>query len=275
MVPVVGRAFQRQGGLTEVRLILPFPPGVGLMCNRGTVVAVHTHGTVSVIAVEGATRPVNRNLMVVHSQTIPLCVAVREEARLQHAVGRKPDPRHHIGGSERRLFDFREEVFRVAVEFHYSHFHEWVIALGPYLGQIERIQMIRGSLFLGHDLNVYSPTREISILDGFKEITLRAFTITTYQRLRLRVRQVLDALLGAEVELHPETLVLSIDEAEGMAAEQVHVAETGGNAAVAHHNCDLMQGFGQTGPEFPIVLRASHTGAGVAFHGMIEIRKFE
>jgi hypothetical protein len=48
-----------------------------------------------------------------------------------------------------------------------------------------------------------------------------------------------------KVELHPEALVLRVDEAEGVAAEAVHVAVAGRDAAVAHHDGDLVQRLGQ------------------------------
>jgi len=36
-----------------------------------------------------------------------------------------------------------------------------------------------------------------------------------------------------------------VEEAEGMAAETVHVPKARGNAAVAHHDGDLVERFGQ------------------------------
>ncbi len=90
---------------------------------------------------------------------------------------------------------------------------------------------------------------------------------------RLGVRQVLDALLGPEVEFNPRPLVGGIDIAVGMAAEAMHVAETARDAAVAHDNGDLMQRLRQEGPEVPVVVSAAHAGARVAFDGMIQIRE--
>lgn len=67
------------------------------------------------------------------------------------------------------------------------------------------------------------------------------------------IGEVLDALLCAPVEFDPETFVLRVDEAVGMAAKSVHVAIAGRNAAVAHDDGDLMQCFGQQGPEIPVI----------------------
>ena len=89
------------------------------------------------------------------------------------------------------------------------------------------------------------------------------------------VGQVLDALLRLEVELDPVALVLRVDEAEGVAGEAVHVAVGGRNAAVAHDDGDLVQRFGQRGPEVPVVLRAAQVGARVALDRVVEVGELE
>jgi len=91
--------------------------------------------------------------------------------------------------------------------------------------------------------------------------------------LGLSVREVLNALLGVEVELDPEALVLRVDEAEGVAPEHVHVAVARRDATVAHRDRDLMQRLGQRGPEVPVVLRAPQVRAGIALHRAIEAGK--
>src|SRR3546814_15101826 len=58
-------------------------------------------------------------------------------------------------------------------------------------------------------------------------------------------------------------------------AEQVHVAEARRDASIAHDDGDLMQCFGQTGPEFPVVLGAAHAGARIALDGVIQVGEFE
>src|SRR5690606_11352515 len=196
-------------------------------------------------------------------------------AGLQHAIRREADSRHNVGGREGSLFDFGEEVVRITVQFQYPDLDERVIALGPDLGQVEGIQMIRTGFLLRHDLNVHLPAGEVAALNRVEQVTLRAFAVAANYFLCFSVRQVLDALLGAEMELHPKALVLCVDEAERVTAEQVHVTEAGGNAAIAHHDGDLVQGFGQAGPEFPVVLGTAHTGARVALHGVVQVRELE
>ncbi len=78
-----------------------------------------------------------------------------------------------------------------------------------------------------------------------------------------------------EVELDPVALVVGVDEAEGVAAEAVHVAIGRRNAPVAHDDGDLVQRFRQRGPEIPVVFRAAQIGARVAFDRMVQIGEFQ
>ena len=50
----------------------------------------------------------------------------------------------------------------------------------------------------------------------------------------------LDALIGLEMELDPETLIFGIDEAICMAAVAVHIGDAFGNTSVGKKNCYLM-----------------------------------
>ncbi|MNP59319.1 hypothetical protein D3C76_1543060 [compost metagenome] len=91
----------------------------------------------------------------------------------------------------------------------------------------------------------------------------------------LGIAEVTDALLGLPGEFHPVPFVGCVDKAEGMAAKAMHVPITIRHAAVAHDDGDLVQGLWQVGPEVPVVLRAAHTGARVALHGVVEVRKIQ
>src|SRR5882724_614224 len=99
------------------------------------------------------------------------------------------------------------------------------------------------------------------------------FAILADEGLGFRVRQVLDALLGTEVEFDPDALVCGIEEAVRMAAEAVHVTEALRNTALAHDNRDLMQSFGQQRPEVPVVISAAHAGTRIALDGVVEVGK--
>src|SRR5947209_7695273 len=102
-----------------------------------------------------------------------------------------------------------------------------------------------------------------------------ALAIMGHHRSRRFVAEILNPLLGAEVELHPSALVLGIDHREGVTPEEMHMPEGLGNAAVRHDDCDLMEGLGQKRPEVPVILSAAQTGAGVALDRVVEVREAE
>ncbi|MNE74515.1 hypothetical protein D3C80_1706010 [compost metagenome] len=94
---------------------------------------------------------------------------------------------------------------------------------------------------LWHDLDLQFPAREVTVLDGIEQIALRTFTIFGDDGFCFIVHQVFDALLTAEVEFDPETLVIGVDKTEGMAAETVHMTVGFRQAAVAEVDGQLVQ----------------------------------
>ena len=65
---------------------------------------------------------------------------------------------------------------------------------------------------------------EIAALNRIVQIALIAFTVFADHGFGFGIAQVFNALLGTEMEFHPETLIGRIDEAVRMRAKTVHVA---------------------------------------------------
>ncbi len=63
--------------------------------------------------------------------------------------------------------------------------------------------------------------------------------------------------------------------AEGVRGEAVHVAVSGGQAAVRHEDGDLMQRLGQQRPEVPVVFRAAHVCARIALDRVVEVGELQ
>ena len=55
----------------------------------------------------------------------------------------------------------------------------------------------------------------------------------------------------------------------------MHVAVAARNAAVTHHDGDLVQRLGQAGPEVPVALGAAQVGVRVALHGLVQVGELE
>ena len=101
-----------------------------------------------------------------------------------------------------------------------------------------------------------------------------AFAIFGNDRFRFLVSQVLDALLGAQMEFDPDPFIFGIDHAEGVTAKTMHMAIGEGNAAVTHDNGHLVQCFGQRSPEIPVIRGRTQVGLRVTFDSPVEIREF-
>src|SRR5664280_3751946 len=114
MVPVIGRALERERRFREVRLLLPLAVAVGLVAERAAVVTVHSHLAVAMEAVGRNVRRIDRDARMVDPEPIALRVAVGEEAPLQHLVGGKPETREEFGGVKAGLLAAAEVVFRLA-----------------------------------------------------------------------------------------------------------------------------------------------------------------
>ena len=121
---------------------------------------------------------------------------------------------------------------------------------------------------------IHRPAGEITLGNALEQVALMALAVLGNNRFRFLVGQVLDALLGAQVEFDPDTFILGIDHAEGVTAKAMHVAVGIGNTAVAHDDGDLMQRFGEGSPEIPVVGGGTQVGLRIAFDSPVEIREF-
>ena len=219
----------------------------------------------------GAARPVHRDVVVVHAQAVALRVAVREQAALQQLVGRQPDARHEVRRRERGLLHLGEVVLGVAVQLQRAHLDQRELLLAPRLRDVERVLLVVLRRGLVHDLDAEAPAGELAALDGVEQVALVALAVARDDLAGLGVGEVLDALVGLEVELHPHALVVLVDQAERVAAEAVHVPVAGRDAAVGHDDGHLVQRLGQAGPEVPVALRRVHVGVRIALHHVVEV----
>lgn len=78
-------------------------------------------------------RAIDRNLLVIHAQSIKMGILVGEKASLQHLVGTRLDARNHIGDVESCLFDFGEIVGRIAIQDDLAAWNQRVFLVRPYL----------------------------------------------------------------------------------------------------------------------------------------------
>jgi hypothetical protein len=99
--------------------------------------------------VERAARRVHRNLVVIDAEPVALRVAVGEQSRLQHLVGREADAGHDVGRIEGRLLDFGKKLSGLRFSSMTPDFDQRVVLVWPDLGQVEGM--------VGHLRRVGSP----------------------------------------------------------------------------------------------------------------------
>jgi hypothetical protein len=78
-------------------------------------------------------------------------------------------------------------------------------------------------ILLRHDLDKQGPAGEIALFDALVKVSLVAFPVLANYRLGLFIGQAHDSLLSTKMKLDPISFILSVDEAEGVAAESAHV----------------------------------------------------
>ena len=97
MIPMRPVAVRRHWRLGKIGLIVPELGAVGVEGERATQIAVRPHLPVAMIAVERAFRRIHRDMVEVDAEPVTLRVAVGEQPRLQHLVGRETDAGHDVG----------------------------------------------------------------------------------------------------------------------------------------------------------------------------------
>ena len=171
-------------------------PAVGVRRVDGLVARVVIgHLPVLVVGVHGALRAVDRQLLVVGADAVQMRVVVAEDARHQHPVRRQAGPRDEVGGVEARLLDLGEEVGRVAIEDHAAHLDERVVALGPDLREVERVEAVVGRLGERHHLHVEGPLRRVARGDRVVQVAAMVVAVLPGEARGLVAGEVPDPLV--------------------------------------------------------------------------------
>ena len=66
------------------------------------------------------------------------------------------------------------------------------------------------------------------------------FTVFSDQCLSLSITNILDSLLGLQMEFNPVTYIISVDKTKSMAAKAVHMAVCCRDSTIAHYDGDLV-----------------------------------
>lgn len=97
-------------------------------------------------------RLVNRDLLIISTQTMTMSIRVREQSRLQDRIERGLDERDKVRWRERALFNLREVVLRVLIQNELPDGTQGEFSVGPDLGEVENVVPELLCLFGSHRL---------------------------------------------------------------------------------------------------------------------------
>src|SRR5690606_9278800 len=143
----------------------PLLETIRLIVGKTSVISIDSAKSIAMIAMHRTASCIDRNLMVIHAQTVSLRITISEKTRLQHFVWAYTNTRHQITWRKGTLLNIRMEIFRVAIEFHDTHFNKRVIFFIPNLSKVKGMQSVFVSFDFWHNLNIHCPFRKIFIFD--------------------------------------------------------------------------------------------------------------
>lgn len=184
-----------------------------------SLVVVEGHWTISLIVLNWhSVWAVNWQLQVVWSQTVTVCVSVREQATLQHLVRRGFDSRNKMTWSKCELLNLCEIVVGISVQGHSTDRNQREFLLRPDFSDIEWVELDSLGFLESHDLDEAVPWREITLDDGVVQITDRIIGIRASKIVGLAGWQVLNTLSCLKVELAVMSFAIVVNQLEGMRA---------------------------------------------------------
>lgn len=237
----------------------------GRQVVRPAAVVVEGHAAIS-LEVVGVLdeRLVDRQLLVVNTNSVPVGVGVREESGLKDRVGGWLKSRNEMSWVVGNLLDLGEVVLDVAVELDLAKRLQRVLGSGPRLGQVKDVNVLLQSLLWRHNLVVNGPAWELSPLDSVVEVELVNIWRCSVGLSVILV--VLHTLVGQDVDL-AVVPAFSIGKLEGVARVTLHVTPGLRPATVTkqvQHLVDRLGVLTDVVPECCRVICVSRVGCGVA-----------
>jgi len=182
-------------------------------------------------------------LLVVDSETVTVCVWVREETGLENWVSRGLDVGDEVRGREGRLLDLGEVVLGVLVEDEFADGSERELLVRPDFGEIENVVAEFLGLLRGHGLDVDSPRGEVARLDGVEESLSGIVGVLTSQLGSRLVVESLESTISADVDLGVDEGAVVLEPLEGVARVAVLLVVAIGSSTVGEEDHDLVNGF--------------------------------
>ena len=180
-------------------------------------------------------------------------------------------PGHEVVGLKRRLLHLGVEVGQVAIERHLADLDQRIVAVGPHLGEVKRVEPVVLGVVERHDLHLQRPARMVAVTDRLEQVLAVIVGLLAGELVGLLLGEELDALVGLEVVLDPDLSPGGVDPHVGVAGVAVHVAPRLRDAAVAHQPGDLVGGLGRECPEVPLHVVVAQAVVGAALLAADEV----
>src|SRR5260370_38784843 len=100
MVVVISVAFEGERQVSVFRLVVPQSLAIGVISRRRSQVSFCAHLAIAVIRLEWTLRRINGNVIEVDAEAVSLGISIREQATLEHLVGREANSENHIRRGE-------------------------------------------------------------------------------------------------------------------------------------------------------------------------------
>lgn len=154
---------------TDLSLNLELVPGVfwillwtvhsvWLVVWLTSVVAIDGCSTISNVAGNSSSvRAVDWDLLVVLSKSVSVGIWIGEKSSLKHLIHGWLNTWHQVAWGESGLLNLSVIVLWVSIQSHLTNLMEWVVLVGPDLGDIEDVESVGVSILFWHELNVPGP----------------------------------------------------------------------------------------------------------------------
>lgn len=247
---------------------------IGFIVGLRSLVAINRHRAITLsIGDLGSVRAVHGDLIVVRTESVSVGVGVREETSLEHLVQRGFHAGHEVAGRERSLLSFSEVVLRVSVENELANGHQRIVSMRPHLGHIENVPSVLVAIVDGHNLHVQRPRSATTLSDVLEEIFSSVVRVGGLQSISFTCSEVLDSLVGLEVQLNPVSFTLVVHPLESVRAVTVHLSVAIGGTSVGEQDGDLVSRLRSLREEVPSHVGALQVGLRVSLLGVDEIRE--